>query len=509
MKTISRISVPRRLFGLLVALGLLRLLSLGLYPLTDNTEARYAEIARLMVSSGDWIMPQIAPGVPFWGKPPLSIWLSALSFKFLGVHGFAARLPSFLLSLGVLALVYFLARRVKGSTYALVTTAILATSTVFLVGSGAVMTDPALLLGTTLSMVGFFRALADENLASRVWGYAFFVGLALSLLAKGPVGVVLTMLPVFGWILLQRNWKLTWQRLPWITGALLTLALSLPWYLLAEQHSPGFLEYFLIGEHWKRFVVPGWKGDLYGSAHSHPHGTIWLYGLAAAFPWSFYALVAVVRRTWRQRIFRQLNEEAGFFSYLLLWMLAPLVFFTLAGNVLWTYVLPGMPAFALLCAGCWSSASESTSSGDAKATSLPETGLFSKTVLGMTVLLAVALVVVSLTSLPKLQCQKDMVAAFRDTGSAGARLIYLYDRPYSASFYSRGQALVVKDPFLIFSELESSPQVDFVAVSSRRLSLFPEQMLARFENLGDYNGYTLLREIPQRPPEPDKVTYSR
>ena len=77
----------------------LRLVSLGLYPLMDNTEARYADIARVMLSLGDWVTPWYDTGVPFWGKPPLSFWTTGLSFSLLGVNEFAARLPHFLAAL--------------------------------------------------------------------------------------------------------------------------------------------------------------------------------------------------------------------------------------------------------------------------------------------------------------------------------------------------------------------------------------------------------------------------
>ena len=80
------------------------------YPLTDPTEARYAEIARKMLETGQWVMPQFDYGVPFWGKPPLSTWLSAASMGAFGVNEFAARLPSLLLMLGCGVLVYALAR---------------------------------------------------------------------------------------------------------------------------------------------------------------------------------------------------------------------------------------------------------------------------------------------------------------------------------------------------------------------------------------------------------------
>src|SRR5689334_9298035 len=90
----------------LVLLVLVRLLTLGYYPLFDTTEARYAEIARKMVELNDWVTPWFDYGVPFWGKPPLSFWLSALSIKLFGVNEFAPRLPHFLSGLLVAWLVW-------------------------------------------------------------------------------------------------------------------------------------------------------------------------------------------------------------------------------------------------------------------------------------------------------------------------------------------------------------------------------------------------------------------
>jgi len=222
------ITLRRWLWTVLIVLGLLRFFSLGLYPLADTTEARYGEIARLMAVSGDWITPQISAGVPFWGKPPLSAWLAAAAMKLFGINEFAARLPSFLLSLLVMALVWSLAARQHGRTSALAAAVVLASSALFFVSSGAVMTDPALLFGTTLCMVAFRQALMLQGRQGRAWGYAFFAGLAVGLLAKGPVALILTGLPLAVWLLHQRRWRETWQRLPWLSGLALTAALSVP-----------------------------------------------------------------------------------------------------------------------------------------------------------------------------------------------------------------------------------------------------------------------------------------
>src|SRR5690606_6014517 len=105
------------------------------------------------------------------------------------------------------------------------------------------------------------------------------IGLAIGLLAKGPFALVIAIAPIAGWILLTRKWK-ELGALPWIPGSLLMLAISVPWYIAAEQRTPGFLSYFILGEHWHRFTDSSWRGDLYGKAHAAAPGMIWFFLLA-------------------------------------------------------------------------------------------------------------------------------------------------------------------------------------------------------------------------------------
>lgn len=170
-------------------------------------------------------------------------------------------------------------------------------------------------------------------------------------MSKGPLALVLTGFPITLWTVWNREWKNVWNSLPWIKGALLMLALSLPWYLLAERQTPGFLHYFIVGEHFQRFTVKGWQGDLYGSGHASPLGTIWLYGLTMFLPWTLLLPLLRMKKT------SPLSEKAAFpgeNSFLWLWALSPLLFFTLARNILPAYVLPGIPAWCILTVqGLW------------------------------------------------------------------------------------------------------------------------------------------------------------
>lgn len=96
-----------------IGLLILRVYLNSVLPLMDKTEARYAEIARIMAETGNWITPQIDYGIPFWAKPPLSTWLSALSFNIFGVNEFTARFPYLLLTIVMIFLVGKYAKRVQ------------------------------------------------------------------------------------------------------------------------------------------------------------------------------------------------------------------------------------------------------------------------------------------------------------------------------------------------------------------------------------------------------------
>ncbi|MET0517199.1 MAG: glycosyltransferase family 39 protein [Burkholderiaceae bacterium] len=432
----------RALIALLALLLLARLAAMAWLPLMDTTEARYGEIARKMAELGNWVTPFHDVGVPFWGKPPLSFWLTAASFRLFGVSEFAARLPHLLCGLGMLALVGLFARRRFGAREALLSVALLAGAALFFVSSGAVMTDAALVLCTTLAMVAFWLALHGESAAARrLHGWLFFVALGLGLLAKGPLVWVLVGLPLLPWLLWTRRWGEVWRGLPWLGGLLLMLAIAAPWYVLAEARTPGFLNYFLLGEHWHRFVTPGWKGDLYGRAHSYPIGTIWIFALSALLPWTLLLPLAGWRRgsgsggggelapasaaaTLAQR------QQRG---YLLLWALMPLLFFSAARNIIWPYVLPAMPAAALLAAD-W------LARRNARAERWVAAGL------AFTLLVSVGGAIEGLRSgRIEAATAKPVVRLYQAQHPVGQPLIYLEQRPFSANFYSLGQARLLKD----------------------------------------------------------------
>ncbi len=483
---------------------LARLLTIGAYPLTDATEARYGEIARKMLETGQWVVPQIDYGVPFWGKPPLSIWLTAISFRLLGVTEFAARISSLLLGVGVCSLVYVLGSRRGGVDQGLRASVVLATSLLMIVSAGSVMTDPAMLAGTTLSMVSFWLAMSA---APRRWGYIFFLGLAIGLLAKGPVATVLTLAPIGVWAVLTGRIRHMWRQLPWGAGTLLTMLLVVPWYWAAEVQSPGFLDYFLMGEHWQRFTVSGWTGDLYGSGHPHPRGTIWLYAVLGTLPWSPWLLWQLAG----QKLARlnpapqestlpcltipitQSGSNDGWTLYLVCWMFAPLMFFTFSANILPTYVLPGLVGFALLVADAW---------GRQQSRALTRAPKW----LGMLAPVLVLLLVRVAWPLSGIQSQREIVATYRNAVQRETPLLYFKRRPHSAQFYSGGSARDIDDIQELREVLETSTHI-YVATRHSAYAALPDDLRARLAvvTTSDAGQYVLLREIAQ-PGKPDATT---
>ena len=169
--------ISNTLLWLLVSVLAARLGLSALLPFADTTEPRYAEMARIMAETGDWITPWFDIGVPFWGKPPLSFWTQALSFKLFGVSEFAGRLPSWLANVGIVWLVYNLRRYLHpdplghgAKTQGLWAALIYTTTALGFLSAGTVMTDSFLALGTSLTLV---------SLIIRLQGGAAALGLAV------------------------------------------------------------------------------------------------------------------------------------------------------------------------------------------------------------------------------------------------------------------------------------------------------------------------------------------
>lgn len=449
------------LFFLLIA----RLISMAWIPLNDSTEARYGEIARKMLETGDWLVLQLEYGIPFWAKPPLSTWLSAFSMKCFGVNEFAVRLPGLVLSIGVLFFIWNLAKTHSSKLVAIAAVLFLSGTFYFFLDAGTVMTDPALLFCSTLAMTSFWRGCVDSH---RMSSYLFFIGLGIGLLAKGPIILVLVGLPIFVWLCLRRQWGQLWRRFPWITGVLLMGIIAVPWYVLLERRTPGFINYFLIGEHIQRFLEPGWTGDKYGSAHHAPWGMIWVYLIIGIFPWNLIGPVWI-KNYWRKvpEIYR---DEDGWMCYLFCWLLVPLLFFTFASNIIYPYVFPVLPAYALILAEGWQ---RSMQEGRGK-----QWILWGSTVVGLVFIGATVLFHVLPTHIGK--TQKPLIEAWKAQHPAPhSKLIYWdYGGHYSARFYAAGQVTATATPAELCRLLEKGDD-NYLVISEHNVVDIPAALFAK------------------------------
>ncbi len=478
------------LFFLLVS----RLISMNFVPLNDSTESRYGEIARIMLTTGDWITPMHQPGVPFWAKPPLSTWLSALSMKFFGINELAARLPALILSVAVLWMVWGVAKTRNDDQSAWLSVLILASSVYFLLDAGTVMTDPALLFCTSFALIAFWHAI-NHN---RAWGYLFFVALGLGLLAKGPVALVLVGMPIFTWVLMKKKWRDVWRFLPWIKGGWLLFAIAIPWYWLAEHKTPGFLNYFIVGENINRFLQPGWAGDKYGYAHVAPYGMIWVYAIIGIFPW----LIPGV--TWLTRHVKVLpalcKDEDGWVSYLLLCTFLPLIFFTFARNIIYPYVFPSLPFFALLFAELLKRSEVSQR--------VQQQLIGYAFLTGIIFLLITGVFIIKPEVISK--SQNRVVDVFKKQSlEAGSQLVYWSYKPnYSAEFYSSGRAKATVDGYQLCLLL-SNNVINYVVIDSDIPRKIPDDVLSKLTQVSVVSGinkqYRIMRSRLRSPEEWSKV----
>ncbi|MFM7267515.1 MAG: ArnT family glycosyltransferase [Cyanobium sp.] len=344
---------------------------LGALGLMDKTEALFVEVAHQMLQRGDWVTPwwngQVFFDYPVWGY-----WMVALSFRLFGVSEWAARLPVASAASAVVVatflLVWQLARpgeelRQRWLRAALAA-GVLATTPAWIGWGRSATTDMFLASAITLALYGFLLA---HHAHQGHWherlgqlGMALFAGIAV--LAKGPVGLLLPGLVVFVFLTLSAGWGRWWRPGRLLAMGSLFLGVVLPWYGAAAQTSGvAFVGGFLGFSNLKRFT---------SVLYDHP-GPPWFYLpwiLLLLLPWSVFLPAAILQlRFWRPVHWRSAptpltGEGIGHCDppaspavplFLLLWLALVLAFFSAAATKLPGYILPCIPAAALLIALYW------------------------------------------------------------------------------------------------------------------------------------------------------------
>ena len=319
-------------FVLFAFVLLLLFYRLGDAALFEPDEGRNAEKAREILLLNDWITPHENFHAVL-DKPMFFYWLIALSFKLFGVSEWAARLPSALAAFSCVLVVYLFVRRWWGEWEARWSVLALITSAGVFVFSRIVIFDMTLTAGITLALSAFYQAArAPESKAS--WGVCaiLYLALAAATLTKGLVGLVVPGMVFFFYLLLSKSWSVL-RRIRLIPGAALFLLVVAPWYILAETHNPGYLHYYLWEEHFGRFATT--KFDRFSPWY------FYLYVVPLGLlPWTFL-FPAAIKNYWR----RKLDDRT---LWLILWAGLPILFFSLSKAKLPHYILPSLPALAIL-----------------------------------------------------------------------------------------------------------------------------------------------------------------
>ena len=335
---------------------------LGAIGFVGPDEPRYAWIARAMAETGDWVTPRLY-GQPWFEKPPLYYWGAALSFKLFGVSEAAARLPSAVSALLATLALAWLALRIYGAETARWLLLLLPTTVGMIGFSHAAATDMPFSAMFTIAMVAaavLLRLVPDFNGRPIIFGRdslppqlslslesfahsTFFISivfglfLGLAVLAKGPAGIILCGGAVFFWAVATKRWRDALRLFH--PGAIAAFCFTaFPWYILCAHRNPDFFRIFIIEHNFKRFLTPEFQ-------HLQP---FWFYAeiiLLAFLPWTAMLIWTLIAGPGR---LRQPNRLSAFTYFLLCWSGFCLVFFTISRSKLPGYILPAIPAIALI-----------------------------------------------------------------------------------------------------------------------------------------------------------------
>jgi 4-amino-4-deoxy-L-arabinose transferase-like glycosyltransferase len=339
-----------------VAIFICLFTGLGAFGLVGPDEPRYAWIARAMAETGDWVTPRLY-GQPWFEKPSLYYWAAAIGFRLNLQPEWAARLPSALAALVAAVAIGWLGWKHYGSEGkllerpAMLAPLIFSTSVAAIGFSRAATPDMLFSAFITLTMVCAARVLtnhralrdaantdsitpARESLTLGFFGA--FLGLAV--LAKGPAAVLLTAGAVGLWTLATSQWRAAFRLMhPVAIGAFCVVAL--PWYVLCASRNPDFIRIFIFQHNFQRYLTPVFQ-------HKQP---FWFFGwitLLAMLPWTVLLIPAAREglRLWRKKTW---SDSPGFFFAC--WAVFPILFFSASQSKLPGYILPAIPALALLC----------------------------------------------------------------------------------------------------------------------------------------------------------------
>jgi 4-amino-4-deoxy-L-arabinose transferase-like glycosyltransferase len=321
--------------ALALFLLVLWLSTLAARPLFNPDEGRYAEIPREMLASGDWVVPHLN-GLAYIEKPPLQYWATALTYRLLGLSELSARLYAALTALGIVLTLWLVARRLWGAAAGWRAAAVISSMLMFVILGQLLTLDMSLTFFMTLSLAGFL--IAQQAAQPRAWMLLAWAATALGVLTKGPVAAAIPVAVLMLYGGYSRD-VAPWRRLYVAWGLPLFLAITVPWHWLAALRLKDFLQFYFVHEHVARYLTP----------EAHRQEPWWFFGavfVAGCLPW-IVSSVRVLGGGWRRG-----GSSAAFNPVLFLWIWVVFigVFFSLSDSKLMPYILPALPAAALLIA---------------------------------------------------------------------------------------------------------------------------------------------------------------
>jgi 4-amino-4-deoxy-L-arabinose transferase-like glycosyltransferase len=334
----SRLPLNRSTILLLVlVLAVVWFVPLGWRHLLPSDEGRYAEMAREMFLTGDWITPRYN-GYKYFEKPPLQTWANALTFAWFGIGEWQARLYTALTGFAGVLLIGFTGARVFNAATGVFAAIVLATSPYWNLMGHFNTLDMGLSFWMELTLCALLLA-QRPNLPTgqvRLWMWLCWASMALAVLSKGLIGVILPGAVLVLYTLIARDWAV-WKRLHLIGGVILFFAIVTPWFVLVQERNPEFLNFFFIVQQFKRYLTP----------EQNRPGAFYYFVpviLVGFLPWLSVSVQSI------RHALRLPRQPNGFspVTMMLVWTVFIFLFFSASHSKLLSYTLPSAPALALL-----------------------------------------------------------------------------------------------------------------------------------------------------------------
>ena len=354
------------LLGLLAVTAAPYGIGLGSSTLWDANEAYYAETARVMVETGDYVSPSFNEQ-PRFNKPVLPYWIVTGAYHLFGVSEQSERIPIAIAGLVLIAVAFRLGALLGSRDAGLLAALVLATAPRFLMFARRIIIDVHLAAFTGLVLLFFALAETSPD-RRRPCLLAMYVAMALGTLTKGPVAVLLPGLAILLYLASDRRLGDA-RRLQAPTGALIGAVIVLPWYLLVYQaHGWEHIRSFVLEENLGRYA------ETVGGAGR----AVWFYlpvMLDFTFPWSLFvpfALWSAVRRAglWGRCAAAEAASADGnelpvrrMLRLLLWWVIVFVVFFSFSSTKQDLYVFPIVTALAALVGAMLAGAADGTLAG--------------------------------------------------------------------------------------------------------------------------------------------------